>query len=77
MTAGVKSSVNLFSADKTESPSPPIARLAASVLIFISPAPRKQGAKRAKKSFSSNVSVMFYLNFKVASATTANNTHKM
>ena len=50
---------------------------AASERFFNSPAPRTQEAKRAKISFLFNVSFIFHLNFSVASATTANNTHKM
>jgi hypothetical protein len=39
--------------------------------------PRTQETKHANDSFLFNVSFIFHLNFSVASATTANSTHKM
>jgi len=51
--------------------------LAASERFFNSPAPFTQETKRAISSFLFNISFIFHLNFRVASATTANNTHKM
>jgi len=57
---------------------PPVsAHPAASAGFFNSPAPRTQETKRAKHSFLFNIRFIFHLNFSVASATTANSTHKM
>ena len=50
---------------------------AASERFFNSPAPRTQETKRVISSFLCKVSFIFHLNFNVASATTANSTHKM
>ena len=75
--AGLKPSVNLNPAGKTECVLWPLTRLATCDEIFNSPAPSTQETKRLKPGFLFNAGVMFYLNFSVASATTAQSTHKM
>jgi hypothetical protein len=50
---------------------------AAAERFFNSPPPRTQETKRANDSFLFIVNFIVHLNFSVASATTANSTHKM
>ena len=77
VTAGLKSLLKLKPAGELKKVLPASIHPAASGRFFNSPARRTQEAKRAKNSFLFNVSFIFHLNFSVASATTANSTHKM